>query len=227
MSTTFSPTGTSYRVGADGLGPDFALVLLDANSSPNSPSLTGSAIESMIGLASGSHSVEFYAVDAAGAAIGSPLCTASYAYDGPISSPVFTGPTELRGQEGVAINASTGAFTYTPTLAGSPHPTGCTVDVGSAGFSASDLKSTRDLGNGFIYTPTQGDSPSECGTIWGTPTKAGTYTFRQTLTACLGMCGIVLPTISVSSTEATAQTFAWRRTLTLVVEPAASPRFTG
>ena len=225
MSTTFAPTGTSYRVGADGLGPDFASVLLDATSSPNSPSLTGSAIGAMIGLASGTHSVEFYAVDAAGAAVGSPLCAATYTYDGPISSPVLTGATELRGQVGVSLDAATGAFTYTPTLAGSPQPTGCTVDLGDAGYSVSDLKSTRELGDGLWFTPS--DSASECGTIWGTPTRDGTYTFRQTLTACFSFCGIIPGPLLVSTTEAEAQMFAVRRTLTLVVEPAASPRYTG
>jgi hypothetical protein len=248
MSTTFAPTGTSYRVGADGLGPELASVLLDATSSPNSPSLTGSAIGSMIGLASGTHSVEFYAVDAAGAAVGEALCTATYTYDGPVSLPVLAGATELpRMQVGVsAPNPSTGVvtgtITSTPTPAGSSHPTGCTVEVGGVDPEGDPLvygvegstgpdpataweSPTRELGDGLWFT--QGDLTSECGTIWGTPTRAGTYTLRQTLTACLGMCGIVVGPTSVSSTEAEAQTFAVRRTLTLVVEPAASPRYTG
>lgn len=256
MSTTFSPTGTSYRVGADGLGPDYASVLLDAITSPNSTVIAGSAIESMIGLASGAHSVEFYAVDASGAAVGSPLCAANYFYEGPIAAPVFTGPAELQAQQGVSVNASTGEFTYTPTLAGSPQHRGCTVDVPSyswvivsgsegtlgvdqrvpvSGESGGDTGSgvgganivtpipvtSKSLGDGLWFTPS--DTASECGTIWGTPTRATTYTFNQTLLFGNGYSYDV----SVSSTDASSQTYAVCRTLTLVVEPTATPAFTG
>ena len=256
MSTTFSPTGTSYRVGADGLGPDYASVVLEAIASPNSTAIAGSAIESMIGLASGAHSVEFYAVDASGAAVGLPLCAVNYWYEGSIAAPEFTGPAELHAQQGVSVNAATGAFTYTPTLAGSPQHLGCTVDVrsyswvivsGSEGTldlenrvpvfveSGGDAGSglggantvtpipvtSKPLGDGLWFTPS--DTPSECGTIWGTPTMATTYTLDQSLLFGNGYSYAA----TVSSIDAASQTYAVRRTLTLVVEPAATPRFTG
>ena len=240
MSTTFSPTGTSYRAGADGLGPEYASVLLDAITSPNSTSMAGSAIESMIGLASGAHSVEFYAVDASGAAVGSPLCAANYFYEGSIAAPEFTGPTELQAQQSLFMDGSTGHYTYTPTLAGSPQHLGCTVDVPSHGFqgpaeSGGDTGSgirganevapvpvtSTSLGDDLWFTPS--DTASECGNIWGTPTRATTYTFNQTLLFGNGYSYDV----SVSSTDASSQTYAVRRTLTLVVEPTATPAFTG
>ena len=256
MSTTFSPTGTSYRAGADGLGPEYASVLLDAITSPNSTSMAGSAIESMIGLASGAHSVEFYAVDASGAAVGSPLCAANYFYEGSIAAPEFTGPTELQAQQSLFMDGSTGHYTYTPTLAGSPQHRGCTVDVpsndwgfvggseGTLGFeqripvnseSGGDTGSgsgaanivtpvivtSTSLGEGLWFTPS--DTASECGNIWGTPTRATTYTFNQTLLFGNGYSY----DLSVSSTDASSQTYAVRRTLTLVVEPTATPAFTG
>ncbi len=242
LDTTFSPTGTFYRIGADGLGPDLASVRLFAGTSPNSDDVLASVLEATFGLASGTHTLDFYAVDGTGAAMGAPLCTTTYTYDGAFAEPVIGGPVELPHlTAGVSVpdagtGVVTGEFTYTPTLAGSPQPTGCSIEVVGAadpegdplvygagvGTAGTDFSGANLVG-GLWFQP--GDPADDCGTIYGTPTRAATYTLRQTFTYCLG-CGVVVGSTSVASVEATQQTYAVRRTLTLVVDPA-TPRFTG
>ena len=138
LAMSFSPTGAGYRVGADALGAAMASVLRTATTSPDSMSVPASTIEATFGLASGSHSMDFYAVDAAGVAIGSPLCRAPYTYDGPIPEPSIDGPSELpRARVGQPYSTSTGTFLCPSTIAGTSLITSCTLSlVGYAPWTA-------------------------------------------------------------------------------------------
>lgn len=161
LAMSFSPTGARYRVGADALGAAMASVLRTATTSPDSMSVPASTVEATFGLASGSHSMDFYAVDAAGVAIGSPLCRAPYTYDGPIPEPSIDGPSELpRARVGQPYSTSTGTFLCPSTIAGTSLITSCTLSLvgyapwtaGADGFGgAGSLEGAGGLlwGNGY------------------------------------------------------------------------------
>ena len=92
---TFAPSGAFVRVGADGLGTREASVLVEPTIAWNSLNAPSATVAATVGLASGSHSVDFYAVDSNGAGTGQPLCSADYIYDGLFPEPAFSGPTLL------------------------------------------------------------------------------------------------------------------------------------
>ena len=141
VTATFTPANARYRIGADGLGPAWASVLVEA-SSPYVLTGPASTIESTIGLASGWHSMDLYAVDADGYAVGQPLCSATYEYDGPVEAPIGQPLVELpRAMTGVpyesgVITGSTDPsnwWVYRPTTtAGSRVVTSCDVSLVSS-----------------------------------------------------------------------------------------------
>ena len=340
FSASFSSAGVHYRVGADGLGARWAAVLLQTGNTAEQQTVAANLIEGTHGLASGSHTIDFYGVDGTGAAVGSPLCSAPYTYNGSVPQPQIVGPDVLpRGKVGERYDASTGSvavnpdgsFTYTPTLLGSPIVTSCDIgfvsytptanqrdesgsfgggiqdgvggnggnggtgevggygnggnggtggtggtggnggvggtggnggaggtrgnggnggtggilSIGPSGVSQgrdADLfvtdaggkggtggigqqgdEASKAVAEGLWFT--QGDLSPECGRVWGTPTQAGTYTFRQTYTYVSPPTLVAPGSLSVADVE--AQVYASSRILTLVVDPAMTPTFTG
>lgn len=78
-----------------------------------------SSIGATYGLADGTHTMDFYAVDATGAAVGERLCSSTYTYNGPVAQSMVVGPTELpRATVGVNDVAPTGTYIYTPGVVG-------------------------------------------------------------------------------------------------------------
>lgn len=118
VTATFPTTGVYYRVGADGLGAKWASVLLPVTTSPEVLSRQAATIGATYGLATGHHSMDFYAVDAVGDAVGAPLCSASYTYDGPNPAPEFLGVTTYKAVAGQPVSLPTGSYIYTPGVGG-------------------------------------------------------------------------------------------------------------
>lgn len=127
-SDSFTVTGTFggsgwMRIGADGLGPALASVLVDSGVVSGLATGAVADIRAVLSMATGAHTMDFYAVDATGAATGDPLCRVDYTLTGPTPFPGFTGPTQLpRGVRGAVYDTDnhgepgSGAFTYTPTV---------------------------------------------------------------------------------------------------------------
>lgn len=254
VTATFSPTTARYRLGADGLGAQWAAVLGGA-SSPYVLTGPASTIESTIGLASGWHSMDLYAVNADGDAVGQPLCTASYEYRGPVDAPIGQPLVELPHattgvpyQSGVVTGTADPSnwWVYTPTGAeGTRVVTSCDVSyVSNTPVFGPLYEDQGNGGRGGLFSPTVtnykaiGDSPGfqlmfapadpslGCGSLMGMFGEPGTYTLLQTVhwTSCPS---VVAPgsVPSAVPSDVASQTYSSQRTLILVVEMA--PSFTG
>ena len=118
VTSVFNGSGIgSMRIGADGLGPEFASVLVETT-------LVGGVygvadFRAALGMAPGSHTMDFYAVTTDGAATGVPLCRVPYTLTGSTPAPRFNGSTELpRGSRGTpydngGVHISATAAPYT------------------------------------------------------------------------------------------------------------------
>jgi hypothetical protein len=85
--------------------------------------------------------------------------------------------------------------------------------------------STPPFGPLFGMQYESGDPEIDCGTFFGTPMAAGTYTLRQT---GYFLCpSTVEPKGVLSPSSVSSQTYAVSRLLTWVVDPAVTPTFTG
>jgi len=253
VTATFTPENAQYRLGADGLGARRSSVLVGA-SSPYVLTGPASTIESTIGLASGRHSMDLYAVDADGDAVGPALCTASYEYSGPVDAPIGQPLVELPHattgvpyQSGVVTGTADPSnwWVYTPTGAeGTRVVTSCDVSyVSNTPVSGPLYEDQGNGGRGGLFSPTVtnykaiGDSPGfqlmfapadpslGCGSLMGMFREPGTYTLLQTVH---WTCPSVVAPGSVPSavpSDVASQTYSSQRTLILVVDMA--PSFTG
>lgn len=136
VTTTFGSAPAWYRIGADGLGPEVASVLVNASSASSTVSVPVATVRENWGLAPGTHSMDFYAVDGTGAAVGAALCTATYSLVGEALLVEFDrdsfADSPLRVGEQVD---SDGVFTYTPSA--TARVTRCDV-VGARHTAASE-----------------------------------------------------------------------------------------
>lgn len=156
VTAIFNGPGVGFmRIGADDLGPERASVLVDSEFVSGLSSGSVADIQTVLSMATGTHTMDFYGVTSDGLATGEPLCRVPYTLTDSTPYPVFTGPTELpRGAQGTLYSSNRGGtggnggnggsvgedgvFTYTPTAA-DPHTVqGCELvaashDGGSGG----------------------------------------------------------------------------------------------
>lgn len=254
VTTTFGSTPGAYRIGADGLGPELASVLAEAvaplSTANTVTPIPVTSLRANWGLAPGTHSMDFYAVDGTGAAIGTPLCSATYNFVGEPEPFVFAylGASPLRVGESVPVNGADGAFVYTPTA--DARLTGCLWRMECAHMKAqrawdAEEEGRRDitlepgvtedgralmflLDTGLAFIPNVGAAPEasrEFGRLSGTPTLPGTYTLTSLYTyECPSAAAPgSIPTAVTAGVD--QQTYAGTGTFTFVVE--AAPVFTG
>ena len=235
VTTTFGSTPGSYRIGADGLGSNWASVLVGATTPLSTANIVTpipvTTLRASWGLAPGTHSMDFYAVDGTGAAIGSPLCSATYTFTGEPEPIVFKddGFADVPFRVGEPVSAD-GAFTYTPTS--SARLTRCDLIGATYPLESVSLGDGRSktimLGTGLEFIPATADeleSSLPCGRLSGTPTLPGTYTMTSMHSyVCPSTTapGFISAAVSAGVDE---QTYAGTRTFTIVVE--ATPVFTG
>lgn len=127
VTATFGSTPGWYRIGADNLGRELASVLANAPTTSSTVSIPVATVRDNWGLAPGPHSMEFYAVDGTGAAVGSPLCTTNYTFAGEPDPFMFEydGFADFPDRTGAGLDfalrvgepTDSGSFTYTPTAA--------------------------------------------------------------------------------------------------------------
>ena len=237
--STFGPTDVitmraefsgpdNYRVGADDLGAEWAAVSLQAGNMVEEQAVAANLVEGTYGLASGSHQMDFYAVDGSGVATGQPLCNARYHCAGSapapevsIVRPSSTAPWFLpAAQQGLEYSASFGINVGDPRN----QIQSCAVESvyyvpNSEVFGEMREMSLDQVGLRFV----PGDLATTCGMLVGRPVVAGTFTVTtvgtfecpSTVVGSLAPAGVL------------EQTYATRSTFTLTVEPEASPTFTG
>lgn len=141
VTSTFGGTGW-LRIGADGLGPDGASVLVDSAFVSGLPTGSVADIRAALSMAPGTHTMDFYAVDASGAATGDPLCRVPYTLASATWHPEFVGSTELpRGTRGTLYSSNSG---------------GRGGDGGNAFFGGGDVPGISQDGQ-FVFTPTVTD----------------------------------------------------------------------
>ncbi|MEI7623622.1 MAG: hypothetical protein WCJ88_08710 [Actinomycetes bacterium] len=137
VTATFTPATAQFAIGADGLGAAWAEVHMSATS-PYILNGPGATIESQIGLAPGTHSMDLYAVDPQGDPLSEPLCSATYQYRTPVAGPIGETPIDLP-------HATVGI------------PYGDGVDVGTPNPSTgvvTGVVGASDPSNWWVYTPT-------------------------------------------------------------------------
>lgn len=129
VTATFGSTPGWYRIGADGLGRELASVLVNAPATSSTVSVPVATVRENWGLAPGTHSMEFFAVDGTGAAVGSPLCTANYNFAGELDPFVvryeYDGFGDFPDRTWALLDfalrvgepTDSGSFTYTPNAA--------------------------------------------------------------------------------------------------------------
>ena len=151
VTANFDGPGIGFmRIGADDLGPERASVLVDSEFVSGLSTGSVADIQAALSMATGTHTMDFYAVTSDGLATGEPLCRVPYTLTGSTPYPVFTGPTELpRGAQGTLYSSNSvgnggrgGAgvgepFTYTPTAADPFTVQGCEL-----------VSASHDGGNG-------------------------------------------------------------------------------
>lgn len=261
VTTNFGSTPGSYRIGADGLGPELASVLEEAAAPLSTANIVTpipvTTVRMNWGLAPGTHSMDFYAVDGAGAAIGSPLCSATYNFVGE-PEPIVFGSAGFADSFRVGEPVSaTGNFTYTPTA--NARVTGCSVvsatrSVGGAGGQGGDGGRGGDggvggsfgggiqlefgpvgdgrirtimLGTGLEFIPA---TVAELESSWRCGRLSGTPTLPGTYTLTLGyyMCpSIVAPGSIPTAVTAGVDQQTYAATSTFTFVVEAVPTFTG
>lgn len=234
VTTTFGSTPGWYRIGADGLGRELASVLVNAPATSSTVSVPVATVRENWGLAPGTHSMEFYAVDGTGAAVGSPLCTANYDFAGELDP--FLLQFEYDGFDdfpdrawalsdfalrvgGAAGTASTVAVDVTDGYGG-------TIALES-GLTEDGFNKTILVGTGLAIVPAEGadlETARRCGHFVGTPTLPGNYilTLETRFVIPFTTPGSVPMSVTVGVDQ---QTYVATHTFTFVV--LAAPVFTG